>query len=328
MTIGPVFGLAFGSSVVGTLMSRYAAIGLRFVSHPNPIVKQHKWPVAYLGGVGVFLGYLAGISCLRTESPVAVLAGMRRFALPAFLFLALGICDDRKAFSAPPKFGLQVVVALIAVLLGNRFVVPGSSFAGVFLSTLWIVTLVNAYNMIDVCDGLAAGISAIALAALSFENAAGGTHPIAACGAALGFLVFNFPPASIFLGDAGSHLLGFLIASFSMTLFGGRGPWPYGPEVMLISGIPLFELVFITVIRLRKGLPWWRGSPDHFALRLQAAGLSRLQTDLCGWFAAALMAIAGLSLKYFSPAASALCLVVALLTLFGSAQLLQRFDSP
>lgn len=323
MTSAAAFTLAIGSAMSGTLLARTFAIRIGFMSFPNPIVAQHRRPVAYLGGAGVFTGYMAAATCVSLGNPATFSLAMHRFALPAFLFLILGISDDLKAFSFPLKFGLQCAIAVISVLLGNRF---GNSPEDVCVSTLWILTLVNAYNFIDVCDGLAAGVSVIGLAALAFHKAAGGIHPLAACGATLGFLVFNFPPASIFLGDAGSHLLGFLIASFSMTLVGDGRVWPYGPEIILISAVPLFELVFITCVRIRKHIPWWRGSPDHFSLRLQAIGLTRLQSDLCGWSVAALAAVAGLSLEYLSTALCLWCISTALVILIACAGLLFHYE--
>jgi UDP-GlcNAc:undecaprenyl-phosphate GlcNAc-1-phosphate transferase len=239
----------------------------------------------------------------------------------------VGICDDLKAFSAIPKFGLQICGALVAVYLGNRFTVTGSPVVDSFISVFWILTLVNAYNFIDVCDGLAAGIGAVAFAVLALRGAAGGIHPLAAGGAALGFLAFNRPPASIFLGDAGSHLLGFLAAAFSMSLFGSNLSWPRLPEMLLISGVPLFELVFITLVRLYKGIPWWKGSPDHFALRLQAAGMTRLQADLCGWLAAIVMALVGVSLELLSRAEGIACIATLLLVIAAATMLLLKLDA-
>ena len=244
--------------------------------------------------------------------------------MSAFLFLVLGIFDDLKAFSPALKFGLQLVIALIAVKLGNRL---GDSFASVLISILWILTLVNAYNFIDVCDGLAAGVGAIGLAALAFGNAAGGIYPLAACGATLGFLSFNVPPASIFLGDAGSHMIGFLAAAFSISFVREGHLWPRGAEAMLISGVPLFELVFITSVRLCKHRPWWRGSADHFSLRLQAIGLTRLQSDICGWSMAALLAVVGLSLERLSPSSGMSCIMIAIVLLLACAGMLLRYDA-
>ncbi len=113
---------------------------------------------------------------------------------------------------------------------------------------------------------------------------------LGAAGACIGFLFFNRPPATIFLGDAGSHLLGFLLAAVGILHFRNAPAWTSFVAACLVVAVPLFEFAFLFVIRVRKGIPWWRGSPDHFALRLQARGFSRLGADLIAWTAALILA--------------------------------------
>ena len=114
--------------------------------------------------------------------------------------------------------------------------------------------------------------------------------PVAA-GACAGFLVLNAPRASIFLGDAGSHFVGFLLAALSMQTVGGRDRFAEFTAVLLVLGVFLFELVFLVWARRRRGLSWWLGSDDHAAIRLQAAGLTVWSTDVVLWVCGAMLGI-------------------------------------
>jgi UDP-GlcNAc:undecaprenyl-phosphate GlcNAc-1-phosphate transferase len=210
------------------------------------------------------------------------------------LFLALGVADDLRPFQPFPKFALQVVAAAIVTYLRARFGPGGVDLLPAFLSLLWIVTLVNAMNLTDVCDGLAAGLACIQFVALAVLVPADALWALVIAGSCVGFLFYNLPAASIFLGDAGSHLLGFWLAALTLDLMDSGRSMAQVMQALLIGGVPLLELVFVTTTRIRKGIPWWRGSPDHFALRLQAAGLSRWTTDTLAW--AVMLLLAGLAL--------------------------------
>lgn len=282
-------GVALLVSAGATWLVRAGARRFGFVARPNPIVPQHTGSVAHLGGLGVAAGLGAGLVAAAAATPDGFAAGM---VVPGFVagtlgFLAVGTLDDLSALHAAPKLAAQAAVAAGAVLLGVW--VPLTGFAAVDqgLALLWILTVVNACNVTDVCDGLLSGLTVVAM--LLMASALSGTAPVAlACaGACAGFLVFNRPPATIFLGDAGSHLLGFVSAALALNAAAtAASPAAATLAGALWMGVPLFELLFVTAVRVRKGLPWWSGSADHFALRLQARGLSRLQASLVASVAA------------------------------------------
>jgi UDP-GlcNAc:undecaprenyl-phosphate GlcNAc-1-phosphate transferase len=283
--------VALAGGLVGTFLARAVARRLGIMNAPNPLIPQHDRPVAYLGGVGVAVGVGAGFAVAAALGRPVPLG----YAVPALLYLALGLVDDLRILTPAVKFGLQSLVAALAVALGVRAPLTGIAMLDAGISWLWIATVVNAFNLTDVCDGLVASLSVVMFAALGlFDPAHAGIAWIVAA-SALGFLVWNRPPASIFLGDSGSHLLGFLAGA--LTLAAPRGE---APPVLtwlacsMILGVPLFEGLFLTLVRMRKGLPWWKGSPDHFSLRLQAAGLSRAQTDGVACAVAAVWAACGL----------------------------------
>jgi UDP-GlcNAc:undecaprenyl-phosphate GlcNAc-1-phosphate transferase len=302
--------------VAGTALVRRLALHLGIVSQPNPIVAQHTRPVAYLGGLGVaaaagFAYALARAANVLSPALSQAPAGEHALIAGGFFFLLLGVVDDLWPFRPAVKFVLQTVAATAAVGLGLGYPWTGWVLLDVSLTVLWIVTLVNAVNFIDVCDGLVGGLAVLLFLFLAHGTSASPALPLALAGAAAGFLVFNLPPARIFLGDAGSLSLGFLLAALVLPPVGETSLWPALAVMLLSMAVPLFELVFITTARLAKGLPWWRGSPDHFALRLQAAGWSRLQAALAGWGAALLGCVCAEALPRLSAAGQALVLSAA-----------------
>jgi len=269
--------LPFATGVVGSALGSYGALRfarrIGFMSYPNPIVAQHRRPVAYLGGVGVAAGVFAGVSL---GGPVALNATLAS----AFAFLVLGTLDDLKAFSPGPKFLVQGAAAAVAVALGVMAEPTGCGACDAFISWFFICAMVNAFNFVDVSDGLLASISVATFTGVAIV-APPCAVPAAACaGASLGFLLWNRPPASIFLGDGGSHFLGFMAAALVLNgLSASETSWDW-VIFLLILCVPTFELVFITFVRISLGLPWWKGSPDHFALRMQAAGWTRGQVAI------------------------------------------------
>ena len=149
------------------------------------------------------------------------------------------------------------------------------------LTVLWVVAVTNAFNFIDNMDGIAAGVaaaSALGIAAIAGHNGdfLVTSLSLATAGAALGFLRYNFPPARIFLGDAGSMLLGFLVAALILKLDLPVGPSaPRVLSTVLLAGVPLFDLSVVVIARLRDGRPIWLGSTDHTSHRMAAMGRSR-----------------------------------------------------
>jgi len=270
-------GLVAGA--LGTWLARTFARSLGVVAKPNPIVPQHRKPVAYLGGVGIALGLAAALvweGALTERSRIAI-------AIPAALYLALGLVDDLRPLHAGPKLLIQTALAVLAVGLGAGAHPTGWAPVDAALSIAWIVLLVNAVNVTDVCDGLVAGLAAIGLGLVGYAVPEYRAVAWGGAGACVGFLAFNRPSASIFMGDAGSLLLGYVVAAATLRLFDRL---PRGPAVVmaLAAAAPfVFETALLISSRVKLGLPWWRGSPHHFSLRMQAAGLTKWRTDLISW---------------------------------------------
>lgn len=325
MWVGPIMDSALLYALLAavalgtgaTWLARRAAWQFGIVNQPNAIVPQHTRPIAYLGGLGIAAG-TAGALVLAAVLGWTGQGSVGRADLIAggALFLALGVADDLRPFRPLPKLALQIVAAVIVTYLRAGPEGKDVDLLLALVSISWIVTLVNAVNLTDVCDGLAAGLTCIQVVALAILVPSDALWALVIAGSCVGFLIYNVPAASIFLGDAGSHVLGFWLAALTLDLIdSGTGMSPV-IQAFLIAGVPLFELIFVTTMRIRKGIPWWGGSPDHFSLRLQAAGFSRWATDALAWTAMLLLAGSALLIGRAAPAialgiaASLGCLVV------------------
>jgi UDP-GlcNAc:undecaprenyl-phosphate GlcNAc-1-phosphate transferase len=337
MTLGTdcwVLLAASATTTVATWGARVLALRVGFVSQPNPLIPQHLRPVPYLGGVGLLVGAcitLGLLAVLRRLGwfPWGLVPDVRlTLLIPAVMFLLVGLLDDCRPMPPRVKLFYQVLVAAIAVQMDVAPPLMHIAPVDQLLALLWIVVLVNAVNVTDVCDGLVAGLAAVTFLCLAGVDAPHATATLVWCGACVGCLVFNRPPARIFLGDAGSHLLGYLMAIGTLRV-GCRAPaWPWVGVMVLLVGVFLFEMVFVTAVRISKRLPWWRGSPDHFAVRLQLAGLSKNKTVGVAWAGAAVLSGAGLALTTASPAGQALILASLVALLVLSSHLLLRVEVP
>ena len=271
---------------VSTFTIRAIAKKLGIVNKPNPIIPQHVKPVAYLGGIGIFLGIVSGLAVTYFFMPDFFLEFKK--SLPPLLalgvggtaYLVWGVVDDLMALEAFPKIMGQVVISIVAVLLGIRTDMFGNAFIDFLFSSFWILFIVNALNFTDVCDGLVGSICCVTFFMVGILLPDLRIFCFLISASTFGFLFFNSPRASIFMGDAGSHMLGFLLASTGIMkshdfYFFDAAVW-----LVLLASLPVFELIFITTIRLKRGMPWWKGSPDHFSLRLQAGEFTRWQIDI------------------------------------------------
>ena len=269
--------------------------------------KIHTEPIPLAGGLAVMTGILlplAGGALLvliaQGVVPVPGLSesdwskldygfGARAMQLGVVLLgavgmLVLGWLDDRHELSPAWKFAGQFAIALLVALAGVRVTLFVPSVAFSFAVTvLWIVGVTNAMNFLDNMNGLCGGIGAIAAAFFGLAAARQGQYLVAStaflgCGALLGFLPWNYPRAASFLGDAGSHVTGFLLAVLailpSFYTAGRPHGWAViGPLFVLI--VPLADLASVVWIRWRLGRPPWIGDNNHFSHRLVRAGLSK-----------------------------------------------------
>lgn len=311
----PLFVGAFAAilSVLCTLAVRSFAVSRGFVAHPKTD-RWHKRPTAMLGGIAIFVATAAtyGLLVPWTRESLVVFGGA------AFLFL-LGLVDDIINIRPYQKLIGQLIGAGILVLSGLKIPLTGFDLVDIWLTVFWVIGITNAINLLDNMDGLAAGISAIGAFWLAFNFGANGlTSELllisALIGALVGFLVFNFNPASIFMGDCGSMFIGFLLSgSVLLNQVGGRsrGIGAILAVPVLILFVPIFDTTFVTVLRKLWGRKASQGGRDHTSHRLVALGLSER--------AAVLMLYA------FAVVAGAMALVVGQIGAFKSFALIIFF---
>jgi UDP-GlcNAc:undecaprenyl-phosphate/decaprenyl-phosphate GlcNAc-1-phosphate transferase len=271
-------------AVLVPLMGRLAArAGL--VDRPGTAAhKAHRRTTPYGGGAAIWLSMAMAAAPLLAR-PGWPTEGTAALGLAATAVMALGLVDDWRPLPALPRFLVQLLVASALVGRYPQFRLPlGADVLAVPLTVLWVLALTNAFNFLDNMDGLAAGLAAIvcvALGAAAWQTGPAGPSLLiwALLGALLAFLVYNLPPASVFMGDAGGLFIGFVLSSQAAALsrqLATTGPSRAAWVVPLtVFAIPAYDLVTVTAIRLGRGAAFWKGDNNHISHRLVAAGLTR-----------------------------------------------------
>ncbi|HKQ18159.1 MAG TPA: MraY family glycosyltransferase [Candidatus Eisenbacteria bacterium] len=264
--------LAFGAALVLTPLMARLAVATGFLDHPDPR-KPHPAPTALLGGAAVGLAIAIGIVFAAVLFGVPVGAPRTGVLVGAALSLVLGLVDDRHAMRPAGKLLGQIAVGICLVLWGARdgFMVENPFLGAVAM--LGVVALLNAINFLDAMDGIVGAvvpITASGFVAISLLHGADVDLALAwgMIGAGAGFLVYNAPPARIFLGDAGSHLLGFTLAALTLQALDDALTWPHLAGVACILAYPMFDVIFVIVDRLLLGRPITVGTTDHTTHRL------------------------------------------------------------
>ncbi len=363
----PVAGFLLAAPLTAWL----ARAGRRFGTLDSPGTAGHRKelrPVPNIGGIAIVAAVavpmLAGLVLLRAAPEAIVEAvpgieahldrlraseGIAWGVLASMLAIHLvGLRDDRRAIAPLPKLAVQAAAALaVATLLDTRLLMlldalgPLGVALSVAATVLWIVAVTNALNFLDNMDGLAGGVAAIAAAVLlaaTLLNAQWFVASLLACllGGLLGFLVFNFPPARIFMGDGGSLPVGFLLGVLTVrTTYTDPGDpqfllgtaW-YGLFMpLLVLAIPLYDLVAVCLIRLREGRPPWVGDQRHLSHRLLLRGMTPRRAVLTIWSLAAIVGVSGLLLGSLRPWQAVLVAGQGLAVL-GVLAMLERFTPP
>lgn len=278
-----------------TPIMRIVAVRFGIVDEPSESHKTHRNPVPYLGGIAIAFGviavsYLAIFSSGFSKSKFLLASSI---LLPGIFIGAVGLIDDFLKLSPWPRFLAQNFIGLVSsliLILTNTLGRPtGSLFFDGLITLLWIVGLTNAINFFDNIDGGASGTVAISSLALFILSIQGEQLVIAALalvltGATLGFLIWNRPPARIYMGDAGSLFLGLIIASLSIRL----EPNPinqyasFAVPFMLVA-VPILDTSVVVMKRLARGISPFQGGRDHLSHRLMRLGLSKRQAISSLW---------------------------------------------
>ena len=272
--------LSFGVAVPGVAVAARLAPRLRLVDQPEAR-KSHARAVPRSGGLGLALAVLVG--AIAGIAPGGDADQARAWGLPALGFLALGWADDRFGLRARTKLLGQVALAALAVVLGLNWdgdglgPFPALRFGALspLMTVLWIVAVVTVVNFLDGIDLLTASTTGVVLAVAAGAGAGpnGGAVYAAGAGAVLGFSFWNVGPARVFIGDAGTHLLGFLVAATALYQHGSNPtptlPWPVA-GAMLLPGI--VDVAAGLVAKVRRGVPLSAAHRDHPYQRLTRLG--------------------------------------------------------
>jgi UDP-GlcNAc:undecaprenyl-phosphate/decaprenyl-phosphate GlcNAc-1-phosphate transferase len=283
--------------------------------------RWHREPTALYGGVGIFAGFASGLLWHVPWSPFmgALLA------LTAIMFVT-GIVDDATEIRPQTKVVLQLTGGLLLYAAGFSFNDAFVWWVDMAVVVFWVVAITNAMNLLDNMNGLAAGIAVIAglsrlLLSYQIGNAEGALASAVFVGAVLGFLIFNFPRASIFMGDGGSFTIGFALAALNLSSGQAYSKSTFSIFIfpVLALAIPIFDTAFVSVVRYFSGRAISQGGRDHTSHRLVAIGLSETTAVVTLWGISA--AAGGIAYLLYNVGASyalfAMAILLLGLALFG-----------
>lgn len=282
------------SSVLTAIM-RKIAIEYQVVDRPSEPHKTHTKPVPYLGGVAILVSttLISYLSVLISDTKNSYFQMASQLLIPSIIVGIVGLIDDIKKLSPWPRFVAQNFAAIIStfiLLITNTLGTPtGSLFLDILLSILWIVGLTNAINFFDNLDGGASGTVAISSFFLFIISLAQGQLLLSAMsivllGATLGFLVWNRPPARIYMGDAGALFLGMMLASLTIRLdanpidLKSRFAVPF-----FLVAVPILDTSVAVLSRIFSGKSPFQGGRDHLSHRLMLRGMSKKQAVVSLW---------------------------------------------
>ena len=332
-TAAVAFLLSLLAGAVLTPLARRLAHRVGAIDHALSSRKVHKAPIPRLGGIAIVGAFFAPMVALAfTHTGIGDLFFARRQAvlglfLGGAVIAALGIYDDIKGAGAKTKFALQFGVGGLVYALGYRIDVIANPFGapielgwlGLPFTLLWVAGVINALNLIDGLDGLAGGVAFISLVTVFIAAAANG-YPLmmlasaALAGAVLGFLRYNFNPATIFMGDTGSMFLGFVLATTAIR----TSLKPTAAVALIVPivalGVPIADTLLAMTRRAMRGAPLFQADRDHIHHRLLARGLSQRQTVLVLYAASAGLGLVALALTRSTGSQAALILLGLVLT--------------
>ena len=323
MSIDVSSSLAFALALAGTAVATPAAIAIArrtaFYDHPVGF-KRHLKPTPYLGGVAVVVGLFAGCVVLG-----AGIADCWAILVTAAALLTVGTIDDRVGLGIGPRLIVEVGAGALLFYGGVAWSPFGNEAADLLLTVIFVVAVVNAYNLMDNLDGAAPTVALVSAAGIAIYatakgDAAVGALAAAMAGACAGFLPYNLrrPRARIFLGDGGSMAIGGTLAALLMSLPGVDGfGWQLIPVMVVMVGLPAFDVALVTVSRLRRRVNVLSGARDHLTHRLLKRLGSSGRVALCLTCAQATLFALAIALLSVSPGAGAAGAAALILTAMG-----------
>ena len=309
------FLLALAVSVVATRYVRNLALARKWRTRPPRNRDVHTSPIPRLGGVAIFFSFLLVVGLALVFSPIVrahlSLSFLLSLLAPATVVFLLGLYDDIYHLSAFTKFAVQGAAAVLMFLAGFRVLNLPLLFgqhdlgwvASLVATVFWVLLITNAFNLVDGLDGLAAGSALFSIVALVVVALVHSRTPIALlglvlAGATLGFLRYNFNPATIFLGDSGSLTVGFLLSVLALAS-AQKSPTMVAVAIPIVSfGLPILETVVSVVRRFLSGRPVFNADRQHIHHKLLEQGLSHRQVVVVLYGLSALFGLLSMFLLY------------------------------
>jgi UDP-GlcNAc:undecaprenyl-phosphate/decaprenyl-phosphate GlcNAc-1-phosphate transferase len=274
-------GLLFAAAVTAlvAIPIRWVALSYGILDRPGSH-KSHSQPVPYLGGLAIWLGMVIGMEVASPE--------IKRIPALLTVILLLGLVDDLFSAKVVVKLVVELSVGIAAVGLGFVWHITDSYAVNVAFSLLWMVGITNAFNLLDNMDGLTSTVAAAGLVALAVLSPATAFFTLPMAGALIGFLIWNRPPARMYMGDAGSLMVGFALAIATITA--ANGAHGLHSFVLLVGPVAVaaFDTSLVVMSRALARRPIQVGGRDHFSHRLQQIGWSRPQVLAAAVLAASL----------------------------------------
>lgn len=288
------FALAFALSFILTFILTPVfckSLG-KYLKDTPTVLKNHKGIVPLIGGISIMFGFLASLTIIRftTNFPTGTLRNLRGIFLGTVIIFVLGLIDDirkPKGLSAVVRLVFQALAAGCLIYFNVKIQFVPEPWGSV-LTILWICGLTNAFNLLDIQDGLATSQAMLAglaflLISLPSENIYVNFLASAIIGATLAFWPYNHGLGKIksFLGDSGSTVLGFLLSALALGVdYSAQNPLAVFVPILILA-LPIFDTIYVSIVRLLKGMSPLHGSPDHVALRIFRRGLTKTQVLIC-----------------------------------------------
>ncbi len=292
-------------SFAGAPVAKIIAYKIGAIDVPKDTRRMHKKPIPRLGGIAIFAGFYISAILFDTGYMSKEIRGM---LIGSIIIIALGMFDDVLALKPMQKFGFQVIATLIPIFCGVRitgfpnFFNPNASYIHLPLwlqytvTVVWMLCILNAVSLIDGLDGLAVGVSAImsvcvTIIVVLLQTPAVAILAAALAGACLGFIPYNFNPAKMFMGDTGSMFIGYTLAVMSvMGVFKAYAIIAFAIPV-LIFGLPIFDMVFVSIRRILSGKSPMSADKTHLHHRLIDLGFTQKQTVTIMYAIAAILGL-------------------------------------
>ena len=291
---------------------RKVAVAIGAMDKPNLERKTQKEPVPYLGGLAIAISIvvLTFAAVIRSDNTQTTFPLAATLLFPAIFLGLMGLIDDLASLNPLPRLIIQTVMAIAVSVFLIRTDTVGITLDGTFLDeiimTVWIIGICNSINFFDNLDGGAAGTVAVSTIGIALIALGEGQELIAAlsivtAGSTIGFLMWNKPPAKIYMGDAGALFLGVVVAVLTIRLNPGIAPkWNSISLLPMLLAVPILDTCVAVLSRISRGISPFTGGKDHLSHRLMRRGLSKQGAAFTLWSAQAVFVASALAVYQFT----------------------------